>query len=331
MPALTLRGGRIPVLSGVSPGERKWMEPMEFVWIAGRQCLVMGALMMIGFVLRRRELISGEGTQSLVNLLLYGILPCLVMKSFLLERTPEKTRTLLIAIAAALCANLLAMLISGIWFGKRRPAENIGAAFSNAGFMGLPLALAVVGEEAALYMAPFIAMVSTLQWLYGLPVLSGGREKMHFKNVILNPVVLSLIAGILLYFAPFEVPEAARSVLNYMGNMSAPAAMIILGTYLTRVSFKELTTDRNAYLCSLARLIVIPLCTMALLSLLPESFRILKLSTMIAACSPVGTNVVVFARRCGADTSGPVKDVCVSTVLSLITLPLLVGLANYLW
>ena len=157
------------------------------------------------------------------------------------------------------------------------------------------------------------------------------RETISVKKIITNPVVIGFVIGIALFFLPIQLPDILTTVIGAVSGMNAPVAMIILGIYLAQLPFKEIIKGKQVYLCVVLRLIVIPLLTMAVLSLVPTEYNIIKLTVLIAAAAPVGSNVAIFAQMNGKDYTQAVKDICLSTVLCSITLPVIVGLANALW
>lgn len=113
--------------------------------------------------------------------------------------------------------------------------------------------------------------------------------------------------------------------------MNGPLAMIVLGAYLAQVPLKELFTDKLTYLCAVVRLLLIPVLTMACFCLIPDRYGIVRLAVLLAAAAPVGSNVAIFAQLYHKEYTDAVKDVCLSTVFSILTMPLVIGIANYIW
>ena len=148
---------------------------MELSILIMKQLLVMFSLSGIGFLLAKLKLISNEGCKELVNLLLYAVIPLTVLNSFLVEKTPEKTQLLLYSLLLSLAVFAVSMLLSYIIYGKRKRVENFSAAFSNAGFIGIPLVQATVGPHAVFYIAGFVAFLNIFQWIYGAYVM-GDRK-----------------------------------------------------------------------------------------------------------------------------------------------------------
>lgn len=295
---------------------------MENLLIVLRQILIMFVYMGIGALLFQKNLITKEGSKSLANLLLYVVLPCVVVKSFCVPQTEENLLGLVVSLVGAAAILLLAMVVSHLVLGKN-PTDDFGAAFSNAGFMGFPLVAAVLGSGAIFYAAGFVALLNALQWTYGQTLLSGDKSMSSPKAVLKNPLVLSLAAGLLVFFLRVPVPAVCTDTLGAIAALNAPLAMMILGVYLAQTNFFSLFTDPHLYWVSAMRLVVIPLLTVLVLRLMPAQFAVVRSTLVIVAGAPIGSNVAVYAQKLGKDYGYAVKAVCLSTILSLVTMPLL--------
>ena len=191
------------------------------------QILLMFLYLIIGYVLYRTGLITQEGSKALAHLLLYCVLPCVVLKSFCIEYSAKGAVELAVSIAAGAGVLLLSMAVSWLFF-RKDPMAQIGVAFSNAGFIGLPLVTAVLGGEAVFYAAGFVALLNALQWTYGQAKLSGDKKYIQLGAVLKNPLVLSLLGGVVLYFCRIPVPQFLRTPMGAIAGMNAPLAMIVL-------------------------------------------------------------------------------------------------------
>ena len=300
---------------------------MTTVFIVLRQIVIMFLYMAIGGLLFQKGLITKEGSKSLANLLLYVVLPCVVVKSFCVARTPERTSGLLVSFLAALGILLLAMAVSHLLFQKN-PIDDFGAAFSNAGFMGFPLVAAVQGSEAIFYAAGFVALLNALQWTYGQSLISGDPGYRSPKAILKNPLVLSLLLGILIFCFEIPMPAIASDLLAALSALNAPLAMVILGVYLAQTDPKTLFNDPHLYVVAAVRLVLIPLLTILVLKLLPAEYAAIATTLVIVAAAPIGSNVAVYAQKLGKDYAYAVRGVCLSTLLSAITMPLLMLLVG---
>lgn len=294
-----------------------------------RQIATMALLIAVGVVLSRKGFLSEQGTKDLGAILLRLIIPCVIIKSYIVPRTPERIQALALSAGLALLGFLVAMVLAYVVFGKRRRMENFAAAFCNAGFIGIPLAQAAIGEEGVFYVAASVALLNLFQWTYGVYIMADRRDAISARNVAKNPVVIGIIIGVVLFFTAVPVPEIVTSTLGYIAGMNTPVAMILMGTYLAQLSWRELL-DRRAWGCVAMRLVVIPAVILLLFWLLPISSTDVAMAAFLAAATPVGANICVFAQQYGCDYKLSVVTVCQSTVVSIVTVPALVALAQML-
>lgn len=231
-----------------------------------KQNLIMMVYLLIGYFLFRKKLVGLQGSADIGRLLLYVVMPCAILNSCLEEFTMEKLEGLAVSFIAALLALLLSILVSRLAFSKEWGIERFGAAFSNAGFIGIPLVRMTLGEDAVFYIASFVALLNILQWTYGVVTISGDRSAVSPRKICTNPIVLSFLAGVLLFLLPVFLPETITGMLGTISSMNGPLAMIVLGVYLAQIPLRTLFTEKIVYRCALFRLILIPLLTLFLLA-----------------------------------------------------------------
>ena len=310
--------------------ERMALMDPEIVSVLFRQIVIMFVLMFIGAGLFKTGKISKEGTRSLGNILIYIVFPAVVVKAFLREFTMERLTGFLIACAASLAALILSMLVSALIF-RKRPIENFCASFSNAGFIGIPIVSVVFGDEAVFYVSSFAALLTILQWTYGVFVITKDKKQIAVKKVVTNPVVLSLAVGLILFLTPVEMPPVVSSTVNYLADLNAPLAMFSVGAYLAQLKAKEIFCDGAAWLSTAVRLILIPLLTVGLLFAVPKDQSLIRTAVLLIAATPAGVNAAVFAQVFDRDYKQAVKSICLSTICCIATLPLIISLAQWLW
>lgn len=292
--------------------------------------MLMFVLMLIGFVLHKKKLIENDGIKDMGKLLLYVILPAVVIKSYNMDFSINKAVGLMFSFIAAVIALAIAVIISRVCFGKKYPIESFGAAFSNAGFMGIPLVQSVFGSETVYYAASFVAILNILQWTYGVFIMTGRKDSISSRNVLLNPILISFFVGVGLFLLPFKLPDFLVDSLDFLAALNAPIAMIILGAYLAQTKFKDLFTHVTSYKVCLVRLMIIPAVTLLALWGLPIGDYELKQTVLILAAAPIGTNVAVYAQLNGGNYKQAVNEVVLSTVMSAFTMPLIIGISDYI-
>ncbi len=303
---------------------------MDIVLLLLKQNLVMAVYLIIGYFLFKKKLVGREGSADIGRMLLYIVMPVAVLKSYITEFSIEKLEGLAVSFIIAALSLLLSIIVSRIAFSKEQGVERFGTAFSNAGFIGIPLVQMTLGSEAVFYVSSFVALLNILQWTYGIFTMAGDRSAISFKKIRTNPIVLSFIAGLVLFFLPISLPESINSIVVTIASMNGPLAMIVLGVYLAQIPLQSIFTDKTAYKCSLFRLVVIPVLTIILMMVFPSKYLTVKLTVLIAAAAPAGSNVAVFAQLYGKDYTAAVKEVCLSTLLCIVTMPIIIGIANYI-
>lgn len=300
----------------------------ELFQVVLSQILQMFFYLIIGLMMHRTGLITMEGSKALAHLLIYCVLPCVVLKSFCVSYSSQEALKLAVSIAAGAAVLLLSMVVSWLFF-RKDPTAQIGVAFSNAGFMGFPLVTAVMGGDAVFYAAGFVALLNALQWTYGQTRLSGDKKYIRAGAVLKNPLVLSLLAGVVVYFCCIPVPQMVRTPMNAISAMNAPLAMIVLGVYLAQTDLKTIFTRKRLYALCAVRLILIPLLTIGFLLLLPHQWRQIGTVLVIVNAAPIGSNIAVYTQRLGLDNAYATQMVCLSTLLSLLTIPVLISFAGW--
>ena len=292
-----------------------------------RQIAIMALLAAVGVYLSRKGFLSPQGTKDLGAILLRVIIPCVIVKSYITEFSRERLLELALSAGLTLIGFILAMVISYLVFGKRRRLENFAASFCNAGFIGIPLAQAIIGEEGVFYIAASVALLNLFQWTYGVYIMADRKDAISAKTIAKNPVVIAIVICVVLFVSRIPVPGIVTSTLGYIAGMNTPIAMILMGTYLAKLPLKKLL-DKRAYGCVLFRLVIIPAVILLVFWALPVANMDIALAAFLAAATPVGANICVFAQQYDCDYEFSVVTVCLSTLLSVVTVPLLVSFAQ---
>lgn len=302
------------------------------ILILVKQILQMFLLAGIGYLLFKGGKISLEGSKTIGNILIYGSLPAVIINGFRIERTAEHVSGLLWSAAAALTIVLLSILISHFVFRKDGVAA-FATSFANPGFFGIPLIVASLGQGAVFYAAPFIAFLNIGQWTYGVSRLNGQPVLQGFqpKKLIKAPFVIAILVGIFLFATQLPLPAIVENCLSNVAGLNTPLAMFTVGVYLAQTDLVKMFGRRTLYLVSALRLLVIPVLSLLILSLLPFSMHVMKTVLLIVAACPVGSNVAVYAQLHGKDYPYAVETVIISTLFSIVTIPFILYLSTLLW
>lgn len=303
---------------------------MEVAMAIEEQFVIMFVFVLIGYMFFRRGLITQEGSRSLANLLVFLALPSIVVNSFSVEFTSKRCMALLLGAVLTVVALGIAVGVAKRLRFKNE-IDHFAAVFSNPGFFGVPLIAAVCGADSVFYIAVYIAFLNILQWTYGIAVLKKEKMDIDIKKICLSPFVISLLAGLILFFGKIQLPSILDDIIRTSASINMPLAMIVTGIYLAQTDIKNMLLRWSLYKVSFVRLAVIPVVVAAMLSFVPDTYRELKLCILIAAACPVGTNVAVYSQIENCDYTYAVQTVVMSTLLSVVSLPIIVGLAQIIW
>lgn len=305
---------------------------MDTFFLLTRQILQMFLLAGLGFALYKGKKITAEGSRALGNILVYLALPSVIINGFLIRRTPEHMLGMLYSAAAAAALLLLSALLSRLIFRKDAISAFAGA-FSNPGFFGIPLIVAALGQGAVFYVAFFVAFLNIGQWTYGVSLLNGQPVLQGFrpKKLIRAPFMIAILVGLFLFLTGIRLPTVVGNCLAAVASLNTPLAMFTVGIYLAQTDLVRMIRRPENYKTAAVRLILIPVLSALLLSLLPEAFHDMKTALFLAAACPVGSNVAVYAQLHGKDSGYAAETVVISTLFSLLTIPALIRLTELIW
>ena len=193
--------------------------------------------------------------------------------------------------------------------------------------MAIPLQKALLGEEGVFYGAAYVAVFNLVLWSYGVLAMSGERKNLSSRKLLINPGVIGLAAGLLLFFSGLRLPAFLEAPVGHLASLNTPLPMLIVGFYLADADLKSALRDRRLLLSMGLRLLAVPLLTLGILYLFGMRGTLLT-SCVIAASAPAAAATTMFATRYEKDTRLSVNLVAMSTLFSMLTMPLVVGLAQ---
>ena len=285
--------------------------------------------MFAGYILFRTDKLTIRGSRDIAAILVWLVIPAVIVDSFCVEFSRLKLIQLAESTLISALGIGIAMIIAAVVF-KRHPVDNFGCAFSNAGFVGIPVVQAALGDEAVFFIVAIVAMMNMLQWSYGVKVITGERSMIGLKHLIINPIFVSIIIGLSLFItgAGAHLPDIISSTLGGISALNAPLAMLVLGSYLAQSDMKKMFTSAHLYWVSAVRLLLIPAVTLLAFRFIPIEHSIF-LTVFIALSTPAGANVAVYANLYDADYPYACQVVAITTLISIITLPLMILISSF--
>lgn len=287
-------------------------------------------LILVGCFITKRGMLTERGASEITTVLIKLVTPCVIINSFIGTEGDLDISLLALAMAMPALWQFIGVGISLLVFRKepqeRQKVLRFAVVFSNTGFMGIPLVQGIVGDRGVIYASFGVVVFNLLCWTYGYSMISGGA-RLNLKTVLLNPGVVGLAIGLPIYFLKLQLPGIVTEPLGYIADLNTPLAMLVIGTYIARADLHSFISDMSVYKVSFLRLIVVPAILLGLLILMrPE--KDLFMATMVQAATPVAANTVLFAVQYKRDSELASKLVAVSTVLSIVTIPVLTIIAQ---
>lgn len=308
---------------------------LEGLLVVARQVGVLFALMAVGAVCNKRILLTGEAVKGMVDVLMLIVTPCVIVHAFQRPFEPQLMKSLALALGIAVAAHLLGIIVSTAVFRMddigRRSVLRFAVTFSNAGFMGIPLEYALLGSDGVFFGAVYVAVFNVVCWSWGLVTMCGSLKEVRLKTLIVNPGTLGIALGLPLFIFSLRLPPVLGEPMRMLADLNTPIAMIVIGYYLAETSLRVALCSGAAYLAAALRLVVLPCAVLALVWLIRPEEGKMAIAVVTAASAPVAALTTVFAAKYGRDVSFSAGLVSGTTLLSMATMPPIVGLALWLF
>ncbi len=301
-----------------------------------QQLLLMAVLISISWLLTKKQRLTIEGARQMSTILLYVVVPALIVTSFQRPWSLNEFYGLLLAVVAAVLYHLLGIFIINL----RKPASYDGMIFrlavvySNCGFMAFPILNALYGSEGIFYGGVFVAVFNIFLWSHGISGFQLSPEK-SVKKILLNPGVLPVIIGVVLFGLQITLPPAVLNLLKGLAAVNTPLAMFVIGIYLAPVAFASLWKNPRIRQTTVLRLLLLPLIFyfssryLLQLSGLAADQPILEIITICGAC-PAASSIILIPSSLGKSGELGAELVLFTTVCSVLTIPMIVYLIQLL-
>ena len=301
--------------------------------------LTLFLLCAAGYIGRKAGIIDTDFSKKLSNFVIKTAQPFLILNAILgTEYSRENLAlgfyTLLLGLvchaALAVCGALYSKHIKPINEAKM---TNYCIIFSNAGFIGLPVIGAILGEKGLFCGAFYQISFNLFVWSYGMYMLGRGREdiKMNPKKMIINPGTPACIIGMILYLLKpyFILPDFLTSAFSYLGSLCTPLTQIIIGGLLATRSIVPLLKSAKLYVFTFVKLILIP-CIAALICRVLGADEFFTLFTVTMVALPCAANATMFGELYDIEPEYAAQLVGVTTVMSVLTIPAVLYVTNFI-
>ena len=301
---------------------------MELAWICAQQVAVLFLLIGAGALGVKMGWLKAEGRQMLSSLLVNLVVPAMIVNSYRMEFSMEILRNLLAAfglsVLAILMGTVLTLLLTARQKDSRAPIFRFACVFSNAAYMGFPLISALFGAEGLLYASAYVTVFNILLWTMGYGMVSGSNSPRAIAHSLLHtPVLYAMVVGLSIYLLQIPVPTLIAQPLELLGGMNTPLSMLITGILIASGDLGSILRDKHIWKLAGVRMLLIPavcLAAFAVLGLL--RFGMSAQVVLLLECCPAAAITSVFAVQFGHDEHFAAGSVVLTTLLSILILPL---------
>lgn len=287
---------------------------------------ILFVYMAVGYYCRKVNIFSDEMRAKLTDFTVMITLPCMVFKSFLMEFSMDALIqggvALLIASVMAVVALIAGKLLYNRFVPREKCIMQYGTLVTNSGFAGLPIVDGAFGDEGLFLGSLFIIPTRILMWSAGISLFTtGGTRWERTKKVLTNPSIIAVGLGLVWMVFQLPLPGFLRSAVGNLGNCTSPLAMALVGAILADVPLRGIWEPKALYLAAV-RQIVLPVILLVALKGLALDPLTVGVSVTLSGM-PIGSTTAILAQKYGADAEFGSKCVFISTVTSLITVPVL--------
>ena len=301
------------------------------IMVVFQTMLKLFLLLILGFVLFKCHIFDEYTNKKISALIVNVASPMLIISSIAGVEGSNKSIVFLMIGAGILMYIgfiILGKIINRIFpFPKKDwPVYECMVVFANTGFMGYPVLLDVFGQEAVFYASLIHMAFNFFVYTYAIMCLTKGDDsefKLNFKQLLTPGIILSFV-GIFIYLLDIQLPSVLMDTINSVGSLTAPLSMMMIGSSLAVYPIKDSFTDWRSYLFACVRLLIIPFVTMLICRLIHIDPYYANI-TIITNAMPVGSMVLMLATQYNANVKIVTRNIVVSTLLSVITIPIVVA------
>lgn len=301
------------------------------IMVVFQTMLKLFLLLILGFVLFKCHIFDEYTNKKISALIVNVASPMLIISSIAGVEGSNKSIVFLMIGAGILMYIgfiILGKIINRIFpFPKKYwPVYECMVVFANTGFMGYPVLLDVFGQEAVFYASLIHMAFNFFVYTYAIMCLTKGDDsefKLNFKQ-LLTPGIILIFVGIFIYLFDIQLPSVLMDTINSVGSLTAPLSMMMIGSSLAVYPIKDSFTDWRSYVFAFVRLMIVPFVTMIMCRLLHIDAYYANI-TIITNAMPVGSMVLMLATQYNANVKIVTRNIVVSTLLSVITIPIVVA------
>ncbi len=281
-------------------------------------------LIIIGAIVKKLKIVSPIGQKNINDLVIYLILPCNIVKSFMIDCNHDTFRQFALVFIISVGIQIVSVILGKILYRKRelghRMSLQYGLICSNAGFLGNPVAEGVFGAIGLAMASIFLIPQRIMMWSSGIAIFTQSTDvKATLKKVVTHPCIIACFVGLALMISQWTPPEVITKTITTIGNCNTAFSMMVIGMILTDADIMSLF-NFEVLRYSFLRLIIMPAALFGICTLLGIPSLVTGVVVILTAM-PAGATTSILASKYGCDEIFATKLVVASTILSMVTIP----------
>lgn len=289
----------------------------------------IGLILLLGFFLGKKKYISVDTNKQLTNLLLTVFMPASLFMAFPSEYDQPTLSLFFAGLVAGILVMLMLIILSRIifnkwWFkGGLRYESQFALIFNNATFLGYPIVANTFGPTGIIAYCGFIIAFNIALFSYGIWLFEHKVSLKLLKSIVTNPNIIAVLLGMILFLAQIQLPSFLTDAVGFVGGATTPLSIICIGFMLSHAHFKTIFKKWRLIVTALIQLILGPIVTYFMLTALQFPAEVVSVCTLIQAL-PTATSLGLFATEYGGHNIESSELVALSTLFSVVTMPIIV-------
>ena len=309
---------------------------MQISLLLMQQIAQLFLILLMGYAVVKTGLLKASDSKVLSVVFVYLVMPCVVLNAFQIKDTPEIRTGLLYSMGIAVGMHVVFLLLNALFRKalKLDAVEQVNIIYSNAAELVIHIVQALLGEEYVVYSCAFVIVQLVLLWTHASACLQGSAQ-LEWRKLLTNVNLIAIAAGALLYWFRVVLPAPLQNTMSTVGNMMGPMGMLLAGMAIAEKPLREVFCTRRNYLPTVLRLVVCPLVVLVLLWVCHASSWVadgknILMTVYLAAITPACATVTSMAQLYDRDAAHSSALYVLTTLLSIVSMPVMIGLFDLL-
>jgi len=291
------------------------------------QVIVLFIIMMVGFYAKKKNFLNNTVDKGLSELLINITLPFMIVTSFNIKYQAEMVNNAQKILIYSFIIHIGLIFIGKLLFFKfpkdKQQVFRFITIFCNVGFMGYPVLESIYGGIGVFYAAIFNIPFNILVWTVGVMLFTGEKDFKSMRKAVANPALIAVFIGLILFAFSISLPIPIETSLKLVGSTTTPISMLIIGSMLAEMQFKNIFSDLSIYYATAVRLLLVPMIVYVVLKLLKVDTFLLNICVILQAM-PAAVMAPIIAEKYGGDSLLASQCVFITTIVSVITIPIVI-------